>query len=361
MSRTARAILSTSNLLHNLQVIKSRLPQSKIIAMIKANAYGHGIRSVGQRLDGKADVLGVASIDEALILRKVGVKSPIMLMQGLFEESEMACAAEEGFHVVFNNPLQIKWLEHHINFSKPLEVWLKVNTGMSRLGFDLDQAQSVYQKLSTNKNIAQPVGIMSHFACSENIDHPLNAQQIHNFLEFSKDKSPRRSLCNSGAIFNFPQYAFEYARPGIALYGASPIPGTIASDYNLKPVMTLQSTLTAIQNLKKGSFVGYGGRFVCPENMPVGIVTLGYGDGYPVSARDGAPVLVGGKICSLVGRVSMDMLAVDLRSFADAKVGDVVTLWGQGLPIETLSDYTSDISWSLLTGMQHRVKFIWTD
>ena len=359
MSRTAIATLSTGNLLHNVAVIKNRAPKSKIIAMIKANAYGHGIRSVGMRLEDKVDMLGVASIDEALILRSVGIKTPIILMQGIFEEAELNFAAEEGFHVVFNNLLQIEWLKKQPKYSTKIQAWIKINTGMGRLGFQLETSMQAYQALLEDKNISKPIRVMSHLSCAEDLAHPLNSLQISNFLSFTDGLDTELSLCNSAGIFNFPQYALDYVRPGIALYGVTPIAEKNPSDYNLKPVMTLHSTIITIQKLKKGDCVGYGARFFCPEDMPVGIVAIGYGDGYPINANNTTPVLVEGRLCNLVGRISMDMLAVDLRFAGDIKIGDRVVLWGDGLPVEQVAKSSQTIPWSLLTSVQHRVKFEW--
>lgn len=360
MSRTAIAVLSTENLLHNLQVVKSRLaPGVKVIAMVKANAYGHGLRSVSAKLDGHADMLGVASIDEAQALRKAGVNAPIMLAEGVFEPSELLIAATEKFHVVFHNEHQVAWLEKS-SLPLPLQAWIKVDTGMGRLGFSLEVAKHFYDRICACAQVAKPVRVMSHFACSDEIDHPLNKQQIKAFKELIKDISGELSLCNSAAIFNFPDHHYDYVRPGIALYGISPMAGISAEKLGLKPVMTLQTSLISVQMMKKGASVGYGARYICPEDMLVGVVAFGYGDGYPITAKDGTPMLVNNIECQLVGRVSMDMIMVDLRSCPRAEVGDPVILWGLGLPIEKVASYTQNITWDMLTGVQNRVKFLWT-
>jgi alanine racemase len=359
MSRTAVAILSTENLLHNLQVLKERAKPAKLMAMIKANAYGHGIRSVALRLEGRVDLLGVACIDEALILRKIGINTPIVLMQGIFEPNELLLAATQNLHVVFNNVTQLEWLKNAL-LPRPLITWIKINTGMGRLGFNLQDARLAYENLSENKNTQKPIKIMSHFACADDIDHNLNKLQIQNFKEFTKGMQTELSLCNSSGIFNFPECLFDYVRPGIALYGVSPIKGKLALDYNLKPVMTLQTSLISVQYLPKGSAIGYQAQYTCPENMPIGIAALGYGDGYPITAKNGTPIIVNNAQCSLLGRVSMDMMAIDLRACVNAKVGDPVILWGDSLPIEEVAKYTANITWDMLTGVQHRVKFLWT-
>lgn len=361
MGRNALAHLSTANLIHNLQIIKTR-SRSKVIAMVKANAYGHGLRSVSLRLEPYVDMLGVASIGEALALRKVGVKIPIMLAEGVFVPSELEVAAREGFHVVFHDATQLEWLEAAA-LSKQLSVWLKVNTGMRRLGFEHGSALKYYRLLNSMPNVLKPVRIISHLACADEPAHALNSQQLNAFTELVKQVEPEAefSLCNSAAIFQFPKHHYHFVRPGIALYGVSPIQGVSAAELGLKPVMTLQAKLIATNLTPKGSTIGYGAQYTCPRDMPVGVIAFGYGDGYPITAITGTPTLIHGNICPIIGRVSMDMITVDLSASPNAKVGDVVTLWGQDLPVEEVSKFTQEISYSILTGIQHRVEFRWID
>lgn len=367
MGRTAVAILSTDNLVHNLTVLRDKVRPAKLIAMVKANAYGHGIRSVSSRIEKHADMLGVASIDEALALRKVGVNTTIMLAEGVFEASELLIASTEKFHVVFHNEAQVEWLAKS-SLPLPLKSWIKVNTGMGRLGFSPEDAARHYVQLHNNSQVEKPVRILSHFACADEQDHPLNAQQIQCFQELIKTTEQKThpnipaeySLNNSAGIIHFPHCHYDYVRPGIALYGVSPIVGQTAESLGLKPVMTLQSSLISVQQVPKGASIGYGGRYCCPEDMLIGVVAFGYGDGYPITAQDGAPVLINNVECPLVGRVSMDMMNVDLRKCPNARVGDPVILWGQGLPIEKVAEHTSNIPYDMLTGVQSRVKFLWT-
>ncbi|MGV8948363.1 MAG: alanine racemase [Candidatus Paracaedibacter sp.] len=361
MSRTAVAILSTENLLHNLKVIKEKASQSKVIAMVKANAYGHGLRSVSARLEKHVDMLGVASIDEALILRKIGIQIPIILAEGVFEPNELLVASTEGFHVVFHEEVQLQWLAN-LSCPLPLQAWLKIDSGMGRLGFDIDKAPTFYDQLTKSRQIAHPIRIMSHLACADDLKNPLNQHQIEVFSGFIKSISGNGeySLCNSAGVFQYPTSHHHFVRPGIALYGASPILAKSAADLGLKPVMTLQTSLIGIKKMAKGSPIGYGARYICPEDMNVGIIAFGYGDGYPRSARDGTPILINNTRCKLVGRVSMDMIAVDLSPCVHAKVGDPVILWGTDLPIEEVAAFTDNVSYDLLTGVQNRVKFHWT-
>jgi alanine racemase len=359
MSRAAIAILSTENLHHNLRTLRALTPHATMIAMIKANAYGHGLRSVAMRLESGVESLGVASIDEALALRKVGIKIPITLMEGVFEPDEFLIASCQKFHVVIHNHIQVEWLQATI-LPAPLKIWLKVDTGMGRLGFTPHEATAIYKQLSLHPKIHQPIGLISHFACSEDKAHPLNIQQMQTFKEFIKDLPGPKSFANSAAMINFPESHFDTVRPGLALYGVSPCPGISAAFLGLKPVMTLQTRLIAIRQMNKGSTLGYGALFKCPEDMPVGVIAMGYGDGYPRTAAEGTPILVNGKRCQLVGRVSMDMATIDLRPFPSAKVGDAVTLWGEGLPLEDVAIHTAHTPYDILCGVQSRVKFHWT-
>ncbi len=360
MGRAAVATLSTENLLHNLSVIKRHAPCTKIIAMVKANAYGHGLRSVSRRLAPHVDSLGVASIDEALALRRVGVTIPITLMQGVFQADELPIASAEGFHVVFHDIPQLRWLRAAA-LPSPLRAWLKIDTGMGRLGFSIEAAEAAYQTLSQHSQIVQPIGITSHFACADDAQHPLNTQQIATFQRFVAGLPGPKSLCNSAGIFSFTHHHYDVVRPGIALYGISPIPGISAEALDLKPVMTLHTRLIAVRMARKGTSLGYGARYICPEDMPVGVIAMGYGDGLPRTARDGTPLLVNGVRCQIVGRVSMDMTTIDLRACPTAQVNDPVVLWGEGLPIEAVAQCTSNSPYDMVTALQSRVTCIWND
>ncbi len=359
MSRAAIAILSTENLLHNLKRIQKEAHDTATMAMIKANAYGHGLRSVASRLQSHVNTLGVASIDEALALRKIGIKVPITLIEGIFEPDELLIASSQQFHVVFHDETQVQWLETS-SLPLPLHAWLKIDSGMGRLGFNPEQGKEIYRRLSQSPQIAQPLGIMSHLACADENQHPLNQHQIKVFKNFAQGLPGKKSFNNSAGIFNFGSENYDLVRPGIALYGISPISGKTASELLLRPVMTLQTRLIAVRTLPKGASVGYGSQFICPENMPIGVVAIGYGDGYPRTARNSTPVLINQTRCHIIGRVSMDMMTIDLRSCPHAKVGDSVILWGNGLPIEEIASHTSHSPYDLVTGVQQRVKFHWT-
>jgi alanine racemase len=359
MSRSTIAILSTENLLDNLRVIQSQAPASKIIALVKANGYGHGIRSVSSRLDKHVFSLGVASSDEAVALRKVGVQCPITLMEGIFEPDELLIASCEKFHVVFHDWWQIEALKK-LSLPLPLTAWLKVDTGMGRLGFNPSETLKAYQALLESQQIEKPIGIMSHLACAEEINHPLNHQQIQSFKNLIGDIPGPKSLCNSASLFNFPDTHYDVVRPGISLYGVSPLKEKSAAELGLKPVMTLQTRLIAVRAIAKGASIGYGSQFTCPKDMRVGVIAIGYGDGYPRTIKEGAPILVNNNRCRIVGRISMDMTTIDLENSPDAKTGDPVILWGNNLPIEEVAIYTSHSPYDMLCAVQSRVKFYWT-
>ena len=367
--RSAVAYLSKKNLIHNVKVINQLASNSKLIAMVKANAYGHGIRSTALRLQNYVDSYGVASIDEALALRKAGILNQIVLMEGVFEPEEILIASKENFSIVFHNQQQIDWLDCYSSkhlISNPINSWMKIDTGMSRLGFNLQEAVNIYKYLSENSSIFAPIGVMSHFACSDYISHPLNMQQITNFNNFFHDilikhgnYNAIKSFCNSGAIFNFPEQHYDVVRSGIALYGVSPVAGKTAKELNLKPVMTLQTKIIAIKNLSKNSSVGYGAKFVCKRDTKAAIIAIGYGDGYPRNSIDGTPVVVNNKICKTIGAISMDMATIDITDCLDVKLGDQVVLWGEDLPIEQVASASETSVYDLLTSVQHRVKFFW--
>ncbi len=359
MIGAAIAVLSTENLVHNAKILKALAPQSRILGMVKANAYGHGLRSVAQRLEPYVYSFGVARIDEAIALRQAGIKLPITLIEGIFSPDELLVAACQNFHVVFHNNVQLQWLQHS-NLPRPLTAWIKVNTGMNRLGFPINQVRDAYRILSTHRLIEQPVGVMSHLACSEDPAHPLTRQQLADFTELASTLPGPKSLANSAALLGIPSSYYEVIRPGLALYGLSPIPGITSASLGLKPVMTLQTRVIAIHNIHKGESIGYGARFTCPQDMKIGVIAMGYGDGYSRTVRDGTPVLVNGVSCNIVGRVSMDMSTIDLSQCKEAAIGDSVTLWGEGLPLEEVAAFTDHSVYDLICGVQHRVKYHWT-
>ena len=354
MSRPAKIIIDLAALQHNVARIREMAPASKIIAMVKSNAYGHGLESIGTALAAEVEALGVACLEEGLMLREKGVTTPsIVLMEGVFQAEELLLSADHRFSLVVHRSRQIEFLE---KFSShyPFGVWLKIDTGMHRLGFNPQDVQSAWLRLMNCSRVKKPIGFMTHFAESDRGGSDGMHRQLELFNKVTANLHGPRSLAKSGAILDLPQAHCDWVRPGIILYGASPWPHSTGMQYGLLPVMSFCSELIAVNKLMKGDSIGYGGIWNAPEDMRVGVVAAGYGDGYPQGAQNGTPVLVNGQRCSTVGRVSMDMLTVDLRGQPDARPGDPVTLWGRGLPAEEVAEYSGSSVYELLTRMPGR-------
>lgn len=356
MGRPAKITINLDALRNNLKQIRIMAPQSKVLAMVKSNGYGHGIERISLALP-DADGFGVASLEEGMLLREAGITQPIFLMEGLFDKEELHKAAEKNFTLIIHEMHQLKMLEDATHI-KPFKVWLKIDTGMHRLGFTPEEAMNVYQRLSNTSNVHKPIGLMTHFACADATDRSHTLQQLELFNSITKELTGPRSLANSAGIIAWPNAHADLIRPGIMLYGASPFAGHRGVEHHLEPVMKLSSELIAVHDLKKGERVGYGGIWTCPEDMKIGVVGIGYGDGYPRHVRNGAPILVNGRPCPLIGRVAMDMLTVDLRTQPEAKVTDPVILWGPGLPVEVVAEYAETTAYELLTRITQRVRVV---
>jgi len=358
MTRAARAVINLSALQHNLQRARAAAPHSQQYAVIKANGYGHGMVPVAQALN-DADGFGVASLEEALELRKAGIKQSILLLEGFFHSDELEHIQENDIQVVVHHEEQLVALEKwsstgHVSV-KPLVTWLKVDTGMHRLGFDSSEVEEKFQRLSGCECVDKPIRFMTHLANADDLFDRTTQQQIDVFKGLLSEAEVIRSIANSAGILGWMGSYSDIARPGILLYGASPFLNETAQDRGLLPVMTLRSEIIAVKQCRKGDAVGYGGAWICPEDMSIGIVGIGYGDGYPRHAENGTPVLVNGKRVPLVGRVSMDMICVDLRAHANVKPGDEVVLWGEGLPAEEVASSASTIAYELFCAVTARV------
>jgi alanine racemase len=356
MSRPAQITISLSALQHNFQQVQAMAPGRSIIAMVKSNAYGHGIERIAFALP-QAHAFGVASLEEGLHLRQAGIANPIVLMEGLFDARELPQVVANHFTLVVHEEHQVKALETQ-QTKHPISIWLKIDTGMHRLGFEPDDVAKVYARLANCQSVQKPIGFMTHFAEADSIDKTHTLQQLELFNNVVDGYEGPKSLANSAGIIAWPSAHGEWVRPGIMLYGASPLPGHRGVEHHLQPVMNLSSELIATHRLKKGARVGYGGSWTCPEDMHIGVVAIGYGDGYPRHVKNGVPMLVNGRPCPLVGRVSMDMLTVDLRTQPQAKVGDKVVLWGAGLPVEVVAEYSETTAYELLTRITQRVRVV---
>ncbi len=327
-----------------------------ILAMIKADAYGHGMVRVAKALTA-ADALGVASIEEALILREAKVTQPIVIMSRFDHADQLSLCIRYRLAIVVHQPYQIEILENN-SLAEPIDVWLKIETGMNRLGFSTEQLNDAWSRLQRIPGVRQPVGLMTHLACADIPDHPLTSLQMQNFSLYTSNFNGPRSIANSAAILAWPTTLADWVRPGIMLYGASPFNDKVGEYFGLRPVMTFASCLTAVKWCRQGETIGYGATWQCPEDMFIGVIAVGYGDGYPRRARTGTPVLINGAICPLIGRVSMDMITVDLRSQPQAKVGDPVVLWGKGLPVEQVAIFADTVAYELFCHLTRRVEFI---
>lgn len=355
MSRPIHALIDLAALEHNLTVVRQLAPQSRIMAIIKANAYGHGLLHTAKALK-QADGFAMLELDAAITLREKGYQHPILLLEGFFSTTELALFKQHHLTAVIHHKEQLTMLS--TSKAGQLDVFIKINTGMNRLGFAPEQFPSALHALEINPTIKQ-ISLMTHFA---DADDPTKVSSVTNqlgcFKALTNGLNYPRSLANSAAIIYYPETHVDWIRPGLMLYGASPSSEKTAEMLGLRPAMTISSKLIAIQNLKAGDRVGYGGRFQAARPMRIGIVAGGYADGYPRHAFSGTPVLVNGQRTRTLGVVSMDMLAIDLSHIENTPLGSSVTLWGKGLPVEEIANAAGTISYELLCAMAPRVESI---
>lgn len=351
--RPATAVIDLAALRHNLQLAKKRAAGARIAAVVKANGYGHGAVRLLPALDA-ADRLAVACIEEAMVLREAGARQPILLLEGVFTVDELPLCARLGFEVGVHHAEQVRMLET-VPLERPVTVWLKLDTGMNRLGFRPEAAPMVMARLAAGAAVAPDIRLMTHFANADDPGDPMTRAQMRRFADAVAGLPGERSLCNSAGILAWPEAHGEWVRPGVMLYGISPMAGRVGGDEGLLPVMTLRTGLIAVKPVRRGESVGYAGTWTAPEDTSIGIAAIGYGDGYPRHTPSGTPVLVSGRRAAIVGRVSMDMLAIDLRDHPEAKVGDPVILWGDGLPVELIAERAGTIAYELLCGITGRV------
>jgi len=353
MTRPIRALFCSSALRSNLAVARARAPQARVLAVIKADAYGHGMDRAALALSG-ADGFAVLELDHAVRLRAAGFNQRILLLEGFFEPAELPALAQDRIAAVLHSQEQLRMLQS-VNLPAPIDVFVKVNTGMNRLGFPAPDLGGVIAALRACRNAGE-VTLMTHFACADDaggIDWQLEA-----FRHATAGLDLPVSLANSAALLRYPQAAAGWARPGIMLYGASPFAEQPAVALGLRPVMTLESRIIAVHALAAGASVGYGASFRAGAAMRIGVVACGYADGYPRHAPTGTPVLVAGTRTRILGRVSMDMLCVDLSAVPHAQVGAPVVLWGEGLPVEEVAAAAGTISYELLCALARRVPVV---
>ena len=355
MSRPSFAVIDTRAFVANYRHAKSVAPGARAVAVIKANAYGHGAVALGRVLASGADAFAVASTEEAMELRESGIGNPILLLEGVFDPTEIDNAARHELMPAIHSDTQLEWLLA-AKPARPLDVWLKVDTGMHRLGFTPQELPGAHARLSASPNVDRIV-LMSHFACADETERPATEKQLSLFQQASRGLEGEVSLANSAAVLAWPRTHGDWIRPGIMLYGSSPLAAGHPAGEPLRPVMRLESQLIAVHQLAAGDSVGYGGRYTCNEPTRVGVVAMGYADGYPRHAPDGTPVAVNGQLTRLIGRVSMDMLTVDLGNQPGARIGDPVQLWGDLVSANEVARLSGTIAYELFTGITRRVHF----
>jgi len=353
MTPAAYAVVDLTAVKHNLTKVREYAPTAKIMAVIKANAYGHGLLNIAKALNG-VEGIAVARVDEAVSLRKAKINCKITVLEGFVCKQELDKLIQFDLDSVIHSIGQIKILESYSS-QKKVSVWLKLDSGMNRLGINPDEFISAYLRLKNCPRVKQPISLMTHFSSADNKESDVTHGQLGLFKQLTESYQGDKSLANSAGIIAWPESISDWVRPGIMLYGVSPFSETCGVDLGLKPVMSLYARIISVKTIKAGEAVGYSGTWVCKNETRLGVVAIGYGDGYPRSAKSGTPVLVNGKRVPLIGRVSMDMITVDLSSQPESKAGDKVTLWGDGLPVEEVARYAGTIPYTLLCGVTQRV------
>lgn len=353
VTRAARATVDTGALQHNLRAVRRLAPHSRVMAIIKANAYGHGLVGCARALR-EADAFGVARIEEAVAIREAGLDNPVVLLEGAFDAVQLPLAASLGLELVVHSPEQLAMLES-AQLPRPVTAWLKADTGMNRLGFPPEAAGAALARLRACRAVLPVPRLMTHLACADERDATTTDAQLARFAAATEGTSGERSIANSAALLWRPDTHADWVRPGIMLYGVSPFGEGSGEALGLRPAMQLRSTVIALRRLSRGERVGYGGLWTAREESVVAIAAIGYGDGYPRRLGSGTPVLLRGHRAPLAGRISMDMIAVDATRVPEVRVGDEVTLWGEGLPVEELARSAETIPYELLCGVTQRV------
>lgn len=349
--RQATIYIDSKALQYNLNRVKQLAPHSQIVSMVKANAYGHGVQDCLAALNA-TDAFGVACLEEALEIRRLGYTQPITLIEGVFTEDEMGDVIQQKLECVVHRHEQVEWLIQNKEAYNALglKVWVKLNSGMNRLGFKINEIIAVIHQLkSLNFNCV----LTMHFANAD-VDHPLNEQQIQQFLDVKNACEPiLASCCNSAAIYKYPNLHFDYVRPGIMLYGATPFADKDVNELDLKPVMSFEAEIIALNQIQAGESVGYGSTFTATNSMQIAIVSIGYGDGYPRAYIKPNYVAIDKQLTPVIGRVSMDMIAIDTTNL-QVKVGTKVELWGKTRLVDDVANANGTIGYELLCRLSNR-------
>ena len=347
--RPARAVIDLQALRHNYQLARDT-SGAKALAVIKADAYGHGAVRIAQALEPQADGFAVACIEEAIELRHAGIRAPILLLEGFFEADELALIAEHDFWCVVHSQWQLEAIERS-SIAKPLNIWLKMDSGMHRVGIHPADYKDAHQRLLATGKTASVV-LMSHFARADELDSERTNEQVAIFQSATQGLDTALSLRNSPGVMGWLNVPSDWVRPGIMVYGASPFDQPQAVADRLQPVMTLESGIISVRELAAGEPVGYGGAFVTDRPMRIGVVAMGYADGYPRQAPTGTPVSIDGQRSRLLGRVSMDMLCVDLTDTPRAGLGSRVELWGKNVLITDVATAAGTIPYQLFCNLK---------
>jgi alanine racemase len=358
--QSVKAIIDLDALVHNIGVIRSRIDGSRIVAVVKANAYGHGLVQIAKTLSRYVEAYAVARIEEALTLRGAGIVKPIILLEGFFNEDDIPVIVANNLQVALHSFQLLEQVER-ANIPSPVKCWLKLDTGMHRLGVSPEEANRFYDRMMACSNVEKPFGLISHLCTADEPEkNDYTKMQIKVFRDFEHSHpGMHTALANSAGIYSWPESHTDWVRPGIILYGVSPYEDRTGTDLGLKPVMTLTSNLIAIRNLKKGEKVGYGISYEADHDTTLGIVAMGYGDGYPRQTPNGTPVWINGRFVYTAGHVCMDMMFVDLGPDAKDSVGDEVELWGRHLPVETIAGKVGTIPYELVLKLTNRVEFVY--
>ncbi len=342
--RRARLTLNPNALSHNLSRVREFAPDSQIMAVIKANAYGHGILAAAAQLQ-TADMFAVAMAEEAFFLRASGCTKPLLVLHGFFDSQQLKKFSELNISTVVHQQQQLEQLLK-CQLSAPLDVWLKVDTGMHRLGVSVEEVETCFAQLNNALNVNK-IYIMSHYANADTKNNLLNNNQLDKIIKVNYNIRASCSMANSAAIMRLPKSHFDVVRPGIMLYGSSPFSDASAANLGLQAVMQFESELIAIKPIKRGDAIGYGSTYITDKDLTMGVVAVGYGDGYPRHAKNGTPVWLNGQCCNLLGRVSMDSICVDLTDVT-ASIGDRVVLWGTELSVDEVAVASDSLSYELL-------------
>jgi len=354
VNRLIRAVIDTRALRHNLRTIRERAKGARVMAVVKANAYGHGLIPTALAL-ADADAFAVARLEEGLALRAAGITQPIVLLEGVFAAEHLLEAARHGFDLVVHDPLQIELLEEYSGASRFL-VWIKIDTGMNRLGFRPEDFKPALERIQRMRPAALEIRLLTHLARADESDDTMTREQLAKFEAATQGlENYAVSIANTAGLFGSVHLQQDWVRPGLALYGASPFEDKTAAELGLHPVMSLETSVIATRKVKKNETVGYGGAWTAAHDSTIAIIAAGYGDGITRNLAGGTPILVNGQRAPVVGRVSMDMIAVDVTHTTGVHVGTPVVLWGVGLPVEEIARYAATIPYELLCGVSQRV------